>query len=245
VTSVVRALRDGAVATRRLSALVPLEESALLALQAAARRGRLVEPRTELQREGAPVRERLLILRGWAARTRVLEDGRRQIMSFLLPGDLIGNCHHESPLAVAAAVSLTHVEACPAPEGVAGLGEAYLLSSALEEAYLLAQITRLGRLNAEERLVDLLLELLERMQLCGLASNNGFDFPLTQEMIADMTGLTAVHVNRMLQLLRRQGDITLKAGHLAFENPAGLADRVGRSPVIVSERQRGGGRSGL
>lgn len=225
---------DGTAAIHRLSRLVELDEPAVDALRAAARRGRSVEPRVEILQEGWPIREALVILRGWAARTRVLEDGRRQIMSLLLPGDLIGNSHHESPLAVSMVTTLTDIEVCPAPEGFALLDEAYAVSRAMEEAYLLAQITRLGRLNAEERLVDILLELLERMQLAGLASRDGFDFPLTQEMLADMTGLTSVHVNRMLQLLRRQDDIILKGGRLTFNAVDRLADRVGRSPVVVS-----------
>lgn len=229
-----RASFDGTAVVHRLSRLVELDEASVEALRAAARRGRAVEQRVEILQEGWPIRERLMILRGWAARTRMLEDGRRQIMSLLLPGDLIGNCHHESPLATSMVTTLTDVELCPSPEGFPLLDEAYAVSSAMEEAYLLAEITRLGRLNAEERLVDILLELLERMQLAGLASRDGFDFPLTQEMLADMTGLTSVHVNRMLQLLRRQDDIILKSGRLTFRNADRLANRVGRSPVVVS-----------
>jgi CRP-like cAMP-binding protein len=229
---------DGAAAIRRLSTLTGLDQPALAALQAAVRRRRSVGPRFELLHEGRSIRERLLILRGWAARMRVLEDGRRQIMSFLLPGDLVGNCRHPCPVAVSVVATLTDVEFCAAPdaERLPCLAEAYAISGAMEEAYLLAQITRLGRLNAEERLTDLLLELLERLERCGLASHQSFDFPLTQEVLADMTGLTPVHVNRMIQLLRRQGAITLKGGRLTIAGAEMLARRIGRSPAIVTDR---------
>jgi CRP-like cAMP-binding protein len=231
---------DGAAAIRRLSMLADLDEMAVSVLQAATRRRRTAEPRAELLHESRPIRERLMILRGWAARTRMLEDGRRQIMSLLLPGDLIGNYDHGSPVAASMVTTLTDVEYCtvPGPDDLPQLEEVYAVSRAIDEAYLLAQITRLGRLNAEERLTDLLLELLERMELCGLAVDDSFDFPLTQEILADMTGLTPVHVNRMIQLLRRRDDIVLKSGRLSFGNPALLAARVGRSPVVVTENWR-------
>jgi CRP-like cAMP-binding protein len=227
---------ESAAAIRRLALLAPLDDVAVAALDDAAGRRRLVGARSELLREGLPIHERLLILSGWAARIRLLPDGRRQVMSLLLPGELIGNCHHRNPLAVSTVMALTDVDMCPAPpaEGAPLLGDAYALSAALEEAYLLAQITRLGRLNAEERLIDLLLELMERLSMSGLVSDEGFALPLTQDILADMTGLTPVHVNRMLQLLRSQGDILLKAGQLSFDDAQGLARRIGRSPVRVA-----------
>lgn len=222
---------------RRLGALAPLDELAFTALEQAVGRSRFIGARRDLLKEGAPVTEPLLLLSGWAARVRHLADGRRQVMSLLLPGDLIGFCRHPRPLMVSTIWSLTDVAvvAAPASDRSPSLADAYAVSQALDEAYLLEQIARLGRMSAEERLVDLFLELRERLELCGLASPSGFSLPLTQEMLADATGLTPVHVNRMLQHLRQRGDIVLKSGHLVLNDPEGLACRVGRSPVRVSD----------
>ncbi|HWV11718.1 MAG TPA: Crp/Fnr family transcriptional regulator [Sphingobium sp.] len=223
-------------AIRRLAALAQLDAPARAALAAAALRSRSLKPGRELLAEGARIANPLLILDGWAARARFLTDGRRQIMSLLLPGDLIGNCHHSRPLSVSTIVALSPLIICAAPSSSSpSLDEAYHVSHALDEAYLLAQITRLGRLSAEERLADLMLELRDRLSLCGLVSDGGFAWPLTQSALADALGLTPVHVNRTLQQLRRRGDVILQAGRLQLTNPADLIQRVGHnSPRVTS-----------
>lgn len=223
-------------AFRRIASLVDLDADAVALLAHSVSLARSMPARGELLREGTPIAAAQLILAGWAARIRQLEDGRRQIVSFLLPGDLIGSCAHEGPIAVSSVIALTTLHYCPAPpsSGSRSLERAYALSGALDEAHLLDQVTRLGRLNAEERILDLFLELYERLSLCGLADQGQIVFPLTQEMLADATGLTQVHVNRMLQILRKRGDITLNAGSLAIIDPVALAGRVGRAPTKVT-----------
>ena len=116
------------------------------------------------------------------------------------------------------------------------LGRAYAVSKAIEEAHLLAQITRLGRLNALERLGDLMLELRERLELAGQLRNGSFDVPLTQEMLSDVLGLTPVHVNRMVQQARRQGWLEWRAKRVTIKDPAALAARFGRVPTRVQAR---------
>lgn len=223
-------------AVRLLARLSPLGEDDLAMLCEAAGDLRQVISRKEIEREGTPVKYPRLLLRGWAARVRQLADGRRQLLSFVLPGDLIGLCAQPRPLAVTTVIALSDVAWCiaPSPGASAQLADAYATGLALEEAYRLAQICRLGRLNAQERMGDLLLELLERLSLAGLADENGFDLPLTQEMLADALGLTPVHINRTLQQMRRAGDIDWKGGRLTIHDPATLAAKAGREPVRVS-----------
>lgn len=165
--------------------------------------------------------------------------GRRQILSFLLPGDLIGVCNQPSPLAVSTVTAITEIGVCPLPPAceAPALAQAYTMSLALESAYLLDQIARLGRLSAQERIYSLLLEIHERLQLNGMAEAGAFDVPLTQEMMADALGLTSVHVNRMLQIARRQGDLQWRNGRVKLINPAELARQIGRSPARVSAVQ--------
>lgn len=166
---------------------------------------------------------------------RILPDGRRQFLSFLLPGELIGMCQHERPLAVSTVVAITPLRTCHAPDRAQhpSLRQAYGISHALEEAYLLAQITRLGRLSAVERLADVMLELRERLALAGQVRGGGFEMPLTQEMLADVLGLTPVHINRMIQQARREGWLEWRARRVAIRDAAALAAKVGRAPVRV------------
>jgi CRP-like cAMP-binding protein len=222
-------------AIRRLTALAPLEAPDISALQAAIGQARVVPARRELLQEGREISEPLLIVEGWAARVRILIDGRRQFLSFLLPGEMIGLCRHGQPLAVSTVVALTDMTVARVPDCApdSALAESLAVSIALEEAYLLAQIARLGRLNAQERIGDLLLELHERLSLSQIATGGSFEVPLTQEVLADAVGLTPVHVNRMIQLLRREGLLAWKGRRVSLRAEETLARMVGRSPVRV------------
>jgi CRP-like cAMP-binding protein len=221
----------------RLSCLAPLSERDRAALAEAMHERSRVRPRGELLREGQAIGRPKLLLEGWAARVRMLDDGRRQFMSMLLPGDLVGSCRQARPLAVATVVALCEVQWCHAPEAEpgSGLGQAYAASAAFEEAALLAQITRLGRMTAAERICDFLLELRTRLAMAGLASDTSFDMPLTQETLADALGLTSVHVNRVVQGLRRDGDLQWKGGRVTLTDPDALAAKIGRVEIRVSE----------
>lgn len=226
---------DSAALTR-FERLARLNGDARAVLRLAAERSRRIPPRRELQVEGHAIREPLLVLKGWAARIRILSDGRRQITNFTLPGDLVGLYGHDRPVASSTIVALTPVMVCAAPDAadLPALAQAYAVSAAHDEAYLLAQIARLGRLNAHERIADLLLELLDRLTLAGLADAGRFGLPLTQETLADALGLTAVHVNRMLQQARRAGELSWQAKEMVIHDPVALARQVGRVPVQVS-----------
>ncbi|RSV40380.1 Crp/Fnr family transcriptional regulator [Sphingomonas sp. ABOLD] len=222
-------------ALHRLSRIAPLGDAARAMVEAAVRDSRRVPMRRELLTEGRAVPEPMLLVSGWAARVRILVDGRRQFLSFLLPGDLIGLCRQDRPLAVSTVQTLTDAKVATAPDSdVADLHQAYAASNALEEAYLLAQITRLGRLNALDRICDLMLEIHERLALADLIQGRSFEVPLTQEMLADALGLTPVHINRMLQQARRDGDLEWRGSRVTLSDPAALARRIGRTPARVS-----------
>ena len=221
-------------ALRRLASLAPLDTWSFDAIEAALAKRQRVRRRRDIIGEGKPVAGARRIVSGWAARVRIFADGRRQFLSFLLPGDLIGLCRQPEALAVSTVTTLTEVEICPAPESTA-LETVYAVSSALEEAYLLEHITRLGRMSALERIYSLFLEFHERLSRNGLATKEGFDMPLTQEMLGDALGLTAVHINRMLQDARRADILELNGGRVRLCNPAMLAQQIGREPIRVTE----------
>lgn len=216
----------------RLNAKAPLgaaEEALVLGCGPAER----LRAGAELHREeGAPARPRLLVS-GWACYQRVLSDGRRQIFGFILPGDLIGVFPSPNALRVADASAVTALETLGAgalqraatvdADRYPGLAQALNEMAAAEEAKLLDQIVRLGRQTAYERVAHLLLELQERMEDAGLADGSTYPLPLTQETLADALGLSIVHLNRILQQLRRERMIELKGGAVTLLDPDHLA----------------------
>lgn len=223
-------------ALTRLESLARLDRDSRAALEVAIAHATPAPMRAEILVEGNEIAGSRMIVSGWAGRAKIMPDGRRQFMSFLLPGDFIGLCRQPRPLAVSTVVALTSLTLCtpPSPDLSPSIATAYAMSLALEEAYLLAHIVRLGRLHAQERIADLLLELHERLTLNGMTNRGRFEVPLTQEMLGDALGLTSVHVNRMLQALRRDGDLEWQDKLVTLRDPLGLAHRIGRAPVRVS-----------
>lgn len=231
-----RPLGNSLPAFSRLARLAVLDKAAESALLEAMARPQLFRPRRDLMVEGRDIASPHLILSGWAARVRILLDGRRQFLNFLLPGDVIGLYQHQKPVAPTSVITLTEVTTCvpPAWGTSPALDEAYAVAHALDEAFLLAQIARLGRMNAMERIGDLMLELQERLTMGELAQGRSFELPITQETLADALGLTAVHVNRMLQAARRAGDLIWSSRSMTIPDPKSLARKVGRAQIRVS-----------
>jgi CRP-like cAMP-binding protein len=232
------ALRPMPSAITRLAALTTLEDTDLAALHKAAAGLRRIAARRELIGLGQPIAGASLLLSGWACRVSTLSDGRRQIVSLILPGDLIGAYRQCNPVAASTILALTEVTVMPAPkprpdQSGSGLAEAYALSGAWDEAYLLRNITRLGRMSAYERTADLFLEMHDRLSLAGLTRGNTFPMPLTQQVLADTLGLTTVHVNRTLQAMRQDGSVTIGGGTVELHDRERLAAAVDRRPSRV------------
>jgi len=227
---------DMSLLSGRLAKLAELDEGELESICAAECDQRHLHARRELIGEGEPIRARCAVLSGWAVRERILPDGQRQILGVLLPGDLVGLCQHSSALSSTAITAVTELTTCPVPPASpgSGLAEAYAQHAALETYYLIAHITRLGRLSAYERLADWLLETQDRLAAVNMSTADRYALPLTQEMLADTLGLTSVHVNRTLQALRRDGLLTLRGGTVAFPERDRLVEMVRYKPARVS-----------
>ena len=224
----------------RLSQLASLDATELQSLQSGELDPHSWAARREIIAEGDRISAPRALLKGWAYRHRTLSDGRRQILGFLLPGDLIGMYRHRNPVSSTSISAVTDVVTYPIPAAGAlsdGLSEALAVSDALEEHYLLAHIIRLGRLSAQERLIDWFLEAHTRLALAGLASDDQFTVPLTQELLADTLGLTSVHVNRTLQALRRDGLLTSKGGMVSFADRGRLESMVHYKRARVSSNR--------
>jgi CRP-like cAMP-binding protein len=196
--------------------------------RAAATSRKSVAPRRDLVREGETPAGMYLILEGWAMRCRQRADGSRQILAILLPGDLCIDPPGR-PLNHAI-ISLTQVRygVLPHPEFAADLADAPELVLALWRRQLetasiqLEWIANNGR-SAYERIAHFLCETFSRAKACGLAHGDECEFPLTQQDIASVTGLTSVHVNRTLQQMRKDGLIELHGRRLVLLEPQGLS----------------------
>lgn len=180
-------------------------------------------------RNSANATRRLIVVSGWSCETRILSDGRRQIFAFVLPGDAI-DVQPASNIGQRALVALTRLEMVDA--GVVAGGdslEAVSAAKAVERAIrqredrLFDQMVRIGRLTAKERVLNLLLELYDRLDTVGMVKEHTYRIPVTQEMFADALGLSIVHINRTLQQLRREGLITLKAGAVTLHHRERMA----------------------
>ena len=225
----------GHMLERRLAALAPLTAADRAALPAADAPLATHELGTELKRQGDPFAAPRLIASGWACRMRVLNDGRRQILDLLIPGDCIGLPYgpFTAPLAHWATVGLTRIRTIDiepvaaalraGPAAYPGLVRGFAAMAALEQDALLERITSLGRRTATERVAHLMLELRDRLAAVGLAPAECFPCPLTQEVMADLLGLSTVHVNRTLQLLRREGLLAMRSGQVELLDPGALA----------------------
>ena len=212
---------------RRLSTLAGLSEAELaLAADLAGSRQRHAVGEV-LVAEGDNRGASRFVVAGWATRQRILPDGRRQIFGFALPGDLCGGVL-PPPCPLVALTAVETVDATPllkaARSGQApGLARALAREQVIDQAILFDHMVRLGRQTAYERVAHFLLELRGRLQIAGLGDAQRFPMPLTQEVLADVLGLSIVHVNRTLQQLRRERLIELRSGVAILLQPDVLA----------------------
>ena len=172
-------------------------------------------------------KRQVVVVSGWVSETRILPDGRRQIFAFLLPGD-VATVNASSHVGSRGLVALTNVEIADAAALTAGEQGERVSASLVDavrqrEERLFDQIVRIGRLTAKERVLNLLLELYDRLDAIGLVKENTFRVPLTQEVFADALGLSVVHINRTLQQLRREGMLTVDRGTVTLHRRHKLA----------------------
>ena len=189
-----------------------------------------------------------LIVQGWAARYKMLPNGSRQITAFLIPGDfcdlhgkILRHMDHSivalTPCKVAW-VSSDRFDQLTMDH--ADLTRALWWGTLLDEAILRNWIVNNSRRGAYERVAHLLCELHARVEIVGLVDNDRLDMPLTQNELADATGLTPVHVNRTLQRLRGDDLIDLSRHVLTIKNIAELKRVAGFDGKYLHIRRRVG-----
>src|SRR5689334_17777571 len=211
--------QDGAglAVASKLEAFTKLSSDDRAALANASRNTRYVDARRDVVAEGDKPRHVHLVLDGWACRYKTLPDGKRQIVALFVPGDfcdvnvyILKHMDHSIGAITRLKVAMISPEDMNAltaerPRITQALWWQELVTAAVQREWTL----NLGQRSAYERLAHLLVELYIRLAAVGRAQEGRCDFPLTQNDLADATGLTAVHVNRTLQELRRDELIEL------------------------------------
>ena len=172
-----------------------------------------------------------VICSGWAMSSVILPNGRQQIQSFLLPGEIVSTALVFGPTVGRLVQSITKVS-------YRAFNRAEIKSALSRHPELLEKFSKvwidekteadqlavdLGRRTADERLARLILRLMKRLAKRGMVQGQTMEFPLRQHQIADATGLTPVHVSRVLSNFRRKGLIDINGRSLTILNATELS----------------------
>jgi CRP-like cAMP-binding protein len=215
----------------KLSNFIPLSSVEVDALQNAIGREERIAPRQTLVEAGEKPPIAFVLIRGMAYRFQLISDGRRHILSLMLPGDffdlhsyLLRTVSYSIATLIPTTIAVMD-RACTDnlithhPRLAAG----FRCCSQQEEAILHARLIGLGRANARRRLAFLLCEMVCRQRAIGLTEDHSVWLPLTQADMADMLGLTPVHVNRVIQEFRRENLIRMERRRLTLSDYGNLA----------------------
>jgi CRP-like cAMP-binding protein len=185
-----------------------------------------------IRREHDRAQELYVVNSGWLLSFVLLDDGSRQILRLHLPGDMVGLSCAAFNEATESLVAVTDVKLSPVEKSSLNklfvehprLGALLFLIAQAEKVSLSDRLASLGRTSAKARVAALILDTVARLRVMNAELGDSFAFPLTQEEIGDATGLTAVHVNRMMRALVEEGLIARQANQLTILNGARLAE---------------------
>jgi len=233
--------------TRKLEAFGPLPEADRRLLDELIQPTQEFGPRVDLIREGDAPKDVNLILAGFACRYKMLPDGTRQIVAYLVPGDfcdfhvfiLKAMDHTIATLSRCTVVKISRTRILELMQRPA-IARAFWWAVLVDEATLREWLINVGARTAEQRVAHLLCELLLRLETVGLTNGNTYELPITQAELADTVSLTSVHVNRVLQRLRQDGLINLKGRHLVILDIVRLKAVSGFNPNYLHLSDRNG-----
>ena len=229
----------------KLSAYLPLSQGEVSFLRDLHGSRRQIYRHRDIIAQGRPYQSVFILCSGFAWRYKILPDGKRQLLSFGLPGDLIGFPASFFENAVNATGSLTDVVVATVPFAAfydlfakfPRVAIALYWMAAREAAIYGERIIDIGRRSAYERLAHLILELLTRLRAAGLAEERSYVLPLTQELIADVLGLSGPHVSRMLRLMREEGLVRIDGHRLTVTDLESLTVLAGfKGDYLVRSR---------
>lgn len=197
----------------------------------------------DIMREGSAPDRAYVLVEGWACRHKTTSCGKTQIVAFLIPGDLCDihvslldqMDHSISTITPVKAVNFTSQKLRDIFNSHPRIGKSFTWSTLVDEAILREWLFCVGRLSATAALAHLLCELLLRHEAVGLADDNGFYCPLTQNHLSEALGITHVHTNRALHTLRSEGFIKIHKHNLTILDWDGLASFADFDPKYLHQ----------
>jgi len=236
-------------------AFVPLNDSEASALQSCGDVVHRVGRRKTVRRQDEAAPDLFVLRSGWAFSFSIMPDGGRQILDIHFPGDLIGLSSVAFDSSFNGIGTITQVELCPVSKSeYAGLFEVSpRLASALhamamvENAILVDRLKSIGRMEARDRLAHFFLQIITRLEMTTLGKRSApvglrelsivdgrvksstqdrFQLPMSQELIGDALGLSAIHVNRTLRRLENEGHLFRDHQQMTLLNREKLAESV-------------------
>lgn len=200
---------------RKLDCLATLDHADRDALRSLPFKVKMAPSGHYLVREGDIAAECCILLHGYVCRHKTTNDGCRQIVSFHMPGDILDLQHLLLSRADHNVQTITDVTVAWVPtddvrriaEDRPAIARALWRDTLIDASIFREWVLNVGRRSAKSRIAHMLCEFAARREQAGLGSPERFELPMTQEQIGDATGLTPVHVNRMLQDLVREGVI--------------------------------------
>ena len=220
---------------------VALEESDRRALLNLPFDVKVFEPGKYMVREGLPTVESCLIISGYSMRHKLTVAGDRQIVSFHIPGDFVdleGSLlkvadHNVQTLTRSEIATIRSSAIVALIDEHPRVGRAMWIDSLIDASIYREWVTNVGRRNAREGIAHLLCEFARRLEVAQLGTKEGYQLPMTQEQLADATGLTSVHVNRSLKSLERDGLIVRSKKHVGIPDWQALRDIAGFNELYL------------
>lgn len=233
-TASLPAIQDSPFA-RKLAAFVKLSDLDLTVMSDLYRRRRRFAVGVDMIHQGQTDQSAFVLASGWACSYKILPSGTRQIVDIQVPGDFLGlrsilfrtADHNVEPITPVHASEVKQRDLLTAFSQTPRLATAILWAASRDEAMVVEHLVDLGRRSASERMAHFLLELGARLRLVGLGDRKGYLCPLSQYLLADVLGLSAVHVNRVLRELREGGLVTFQRGRVVFDDYDALVEMAG------------------
>lgn len=201
-------------------------------------------PGQNIVEEGSQPPESTVVLAGFAGRFKSLPEGTRQILAFHIPGDccdlhsfLLARMDHGiEALSKCVVAKVPHEAIAEVIERFPRLTRTLWWDTAIDAAIHREWMVSMGRRSAYEQIAHLLCEMYVRLRFVGLVDNGGFELPINQEQLGDAFGLSSVHVNRMLQALRRANLIVSAGRRITIPDLPALKEAAGFDPIYLEAK---------
>lgn len=185
---------------------------------------RALDPGSYVVREGDHLQHCCVLVEGYAIRQKVTGAGARQVLALCIPGDAVDLQNTFLEMSDHAVQMLTRGTVADIPRRAlqdlvlahSAVGAGIIQMTLVESSILREWVVNIGRRDARERIAHVLCEFAVRLEQRGLNGTHGFELPMTQEQLADVTGLTPVHVNRVLKALEAEGLINRRRRLIQF-----------------------------